>query len=231
MTADSTIEKVKIPSCRPAHRHEQPVKNMQRLDQPRHGIHRNAGAEHRHHGKRAGVQRARLFVEAQPQKLRHRARLRAVIERHHEDAHEDHGRNGADAVEVRRLQAVFGARRAHADHFLRAQVGADKRQPADPRRQRAPRLEEVLARLHVALQGKADAQHKHEVQQHDQPIDGGEFQDCSLQARYGGQCCATARIRNQLYAGRRRRVQRKMKRFSLLPARTTDLSTMRRSLH
>jgi hypothetical protein len=147
---------------------------MQRLDQPRHRVHRDAGAEDGHHRKRAGVQRARLLVEAHAQKLGHRARLRAVVERHHEDAHKDHGRDGADAVEVRRLQAVLGARSAHADDFLRAQVGADEGQAADPRGQRAPGLEEVLARLHVALEGKADAQHKDEVQQHDQPIDGGE---------------------------------------------------------
>ena len=153
---------------------------MQRLDEPRHGVHRDAGAEDGHHGERAGVERAGLFVEAQAQKLRHRARLRAVVERHHEDAHKDHGRDGADAVEVRGLKAVLGARSAHADHFLRAQVGADEGQAADPGGQRAAGLEEVLARLHVALEGKADAQHKDEVQQHDQPIDRGEFQDCSL---------------------------------------------------
>ena len=171
ITAESTIENVKIPSGAQPMRAEQPVEHMQRLDQPRHRIHRNARAEHRHHREGAGIQCARLLVEAHAQKLRHAARLRAVIERHHEDAHENHRRNGADAVEVSRLQAVFGARRAHADHFLRAQVGADEGQAADPRRQRAPGLEKVLAGLHVALQGKADAQHKHEVQQHDQPID------------------------------------------------------------
>jgi hypothetical protein len=46
-----------------------------------------------------------------------------------------------------------------------------KGQAADPGGERATGLKEVLAGLHVALEGKADAQHKHEVQQHDQPID------------------------------------------------------------
>ncbi len=172
-----------MPPWRPAQQRKQSVEHMQRLDQPRHRVHRNARAEYRHHRKRAGIQRARLFIEAQAQKLRHRARLRAVIKRHHEDAHKDHGRNRADAVEVRSLQAILGARSAHADHFLRAEVGADKGQSANPRRQRAPRLEEVLAGLHVALEGKADAQHKHEIQQHDQPIDRREFQDLLLVPR------------------------------------------------
>ena len=41
-------------------------------------------------------------------------------------------------------------------------------------------LKEILAGLHVALEGKADAQHKHEVEQHDQPIDKGELQGGSF---------------------------------------------------
>src|SRR5271163_3057908 len=75
-----------------------------------------------------------------------------------------------------RRDAVLRPRRAHPYHFLRAQVGGDERQPADPCWQRPPRLEEVLARLHEALQRKADAQHKDEVQQHDQPIN-----ECQIQ--------------------------------------------------
>jgi len=81
---------------------------------------------------------------------------------------------------VRRLEAIFGARRAHADDFLRAEVRADKGQTANPGRQRAPGLKEILARLHVALQGKTDPQHKHEVQQHNQPINKRKLQNCSL---------------------------------------------------
>ena len=71
--------------------------------------------------------------------------------------------------------AVFGARRAHADDFLGAEIGADEGQSADPGGERAAGLEEVFAGLHVALEGKADAQHKHEVEQHDDPVDGCEI--------------------------------------------------------
>ncbi len=109
MIADSTIENVKMPSGRPAQRMKESVEDMQCLDQPRHRVHRNAGAENGHHRKRAGIQRARLFIETQPQEFRHRACFRAVIERHHEDAHKNHRGNRADPVEVRRLEPVFGA--------------------------------------------------------------------------------------------------------------------------
>ena len=167
---------------RPAQRVKESIKNMQRLDQPRHRVHRDAGTENRHHRKGAGIQRAGLLVEPHAQELRHRAGLGAVIKRHHEDAHKDHSRNRADAIEVRGLQAVFGAGSAHADDFLRAQVGADKGQAADPRGQGAAGLEEILAGLHIAFQGKANAQHEDEVQQHDQPVNGGKVHEQLLES-------------------------------------------------
>ncbi len=44
--------------------------------------------------KVAGVQGARFFIEAELQILGHAAGAASVIERHHEDAHEEHGGNG-----------------------------------------------------------------------------------------------------------------------------------------
>ena len=161
---------------REAERAEEAVKDMKRLDEPRHGVHRDAGAEDGHHGEGAGVERAGLLVEPHAEKLGDAARLGAVVEGHHEDAHEYHCRNCADAVEVSRLEAVLGAGRAHADDLLRAEIGADEGQAADPGRQRAAGLEEVLAGLHRALEGKADAQDKDEVEQHDQPVNGSKIQ-------------------------------------------------------
>ena len=64
------------------------------------------------------------------QVLGHRARPRAVIERHHEHADEHHRRDRADPVEVAGRDAVLGAGRGHADHFLRAQVRGEEGQPA-----------------------------------------------------------------------------------------------------
>ncbi len=84
-----------------------------------------------------------------------------------------HRWNGADPVEVAGRDAVFRTRRSHADHFLGSKVGGDEGQSANPCGQRSPGLEEVLARLHVAAQGKPNAQHKDEVQEHDEPVDEG----------------------------------------------------------
>ena len=75
-----------------------------------------------------------------------RAGLGAVVERHHEDADEDHGGDGADPVEVAGDDAVLGAGGAHADDFLRAEVGGDEGEAADPGGDGAPGEEEVVAR-------------------------------------------------------------------------------------
>ena len=67
-----------------------------------------------------GVQRAGLFVEAEFEVFGDAARAAAVIERHHEDADEQHGGHRADPVKVRGHDAVLGSGRAHSDHLLRA---------------------------------------------------------------------------------------------------------------
>ena len=41
----------------------------------------------------------------------------------------------------------------------------------------AARGKEVCAGAHETLENDADAQHKGEIQQHDEPIDGGQFHD------------------------------------------------------
>ena len=79
------------------------------------------------------------FVKPHLQIFRHRARLGAVIKRHHEHGEKDHRRNGADPVKVRGGDAVFGAAGGHADQFQRAEIGGDERQAGHPRRNRARR--------------------------------------------------------------------------------------------
>ena len=119
--------------------------------------------------------KARVFSSKRmPQVFRHAAGLGAVVEGHHEDAEEDHGGDGADPVEVAGDDAVLGAGGAHADHFLRAEVGGDEGQAADPGRDGAAGEEEVVGGAHVALEGEADAEDKDEVEQHDEPVDEGE---------------------------------------------------------
>ena len=123
------------------------------------------------------VEPARLLVEAQLQVLRHRARLRAVIERHHEDGHEHHRRDRAHPVEVAGHDPVLGARGRHPHHFLRAQVGADEAERADPGRQRAPRLEEILRPADALAQHHADAEHEREVDDQKAVVDDAKLNE------------------------------------------------------
>src|SRR5215469_14164733 len=85
---------------------------------------------------------------------------------------------------MRGLESVLCSRGAHADDFLSAEVRADEGEAADPRRQRASGLKEVLAGLHIALEGETNAQHKHEIQQHDEPINERQLQSCSLRRNH-----------------------------------------------
>ena len=163
---------VEDPVQRQSQRLKRLVEDVERLDEARHRIHRNAGREDGHQREGAGVPGARLFVEAEAQKFGHGARFRAVVERHHEDADEDHRGNGADPVKVAGDDAVFGAGGTHADDFLRAKVGGNEGEAADPGGQGAAGLEVVLAGFHEALECEADAEHKNEIQQHDDPVDG-----------------------------------------------------------
>jgi hypothetical protein len=147
------------------------VPAQDRAQQRRQRVHRDPRRHHRHAGEGDGVEPARLLVEAQLQVLGHRARLRAVIERHHEDRHEHHRRDRAHPVEVAGHDPVLGARGRHPHDFLRAQVGADETQRADPGWQRAPRLEEILRSADALAQHDADAQHEGEVDREQGVVD------------------------------------------------------------
>jgi hypothetical protein len=122
-------------------------------------------ARDQHGGEREGdrVELVRRVVEPQAQVLRHRANLRAVVERHHHEAQEDHRRDCADPVVVDRRDAVLGAVGRHPDHLERAEVGRDEGEAGDPRRQRAAGQEVVEARVDVALGHEPHAEHDEEV--------------------------------------------------------------------
>ena len=141
---------------------------MQQLGQR---VHRDARGENRHHGKRHRVEATGPLVEAQFEVFRNRARFRSVIKRHHEDPQKDHGRDGAEPVEVAGRDAILRSAGSHADQFESAQVGGDEGQAGDPRRDGAPRQEEVGAGLHVTLQRETDSHHKCHVNQHDGIVD------------------------------------------------------------
>ena len=147
------------------------VPTQEQIQQQSHGVHRDARGENRHGRERDRVQAAGLLVEAHLQVLGHRARLRAVVERHHEDPEKHHRGNRAHPVEMAGRHAVLGPRGGHADHFLRAEVGGEECEPRDPRGNRAAGEKIIRAGLHVAPQREADAQHEGEVHAHDDPVD------------------------------------------------------------
>ena len=55
------------------------------------------------------------------------------------------------------------------------EVGGEKSQAGDPGWNRAAGEEEIQAGLHVTFEGPADAQHKREIDDHDQVIDRTEL--------------------------------------------------------
>ena len=155
------------------------------LEHEREGVQVHPGDQDRRDRERDRVEDVRAVVEAQPQVLRHGADLRAVVERHHHEAEEDHGRDRADPVVVDRRDAVLGAVGAHAEHLDRAEVRGDEGEAGDPGGQRAAREEVVEARLDVALGGEADAEHDHEVRQQDRVVEPVRIEPHIL---HGGVC-------------------------------------------
>ncbi len=106
----------------------------QRLDHQRQRVEVDAGRQHGRRRKAERVEEVRGLVEPAAQELRHAADLGAVVERHHHQAEEDHGRDGADPVEVHRRDAVLRAVGGHAEDLDRPEVGRDEGQPGDPGR-------------------------------------------------------------------------------------------------
>src|SRR5438309_1423530 len=132
------------------------VEQSESLNEKRHRIHRYARAKNGHDREREGVNRTRLLVETHAEVLRYRTRLRAIIKRHHKDAHEDHSRNRPNPVEMAGDNSVLCARGTHPNDFLRTEISGDERQPTDPGRNRTSRKKKVIARAHVAFQSEPD---------------------------------------------------------------------------
>ena len=169
------------------------VEEAEGLDEERHGVHGDAGREHGHDGEGEGVDGAGLLVEAEAEELWDGTGLGSVVERHHEDADEDHGWDGSDPIELAGDDAVFGSGGAHADDFLGSEVGGDEGEAADPGGDGASSEEEIVGGAHVALEGEADAEDEDEVDQHDEPVDDGEIHGSPwvrMMAEYGaaGEC-------------------------------------------
>ncbi len=88
---------------------------------------------------------ARALAEAQLQIAGHRVGLGDVVERHHDDAEEEHRGNRADPVPVRGEDAVLVGGAGPAHEFERSEVGADEAQAGDPGGHLAAGEEELFA--------------------------------------------------------------------------------------
>jgi hypothetical protein len=136
----------------------------------RHGVHVDAAHQDRHERETNRGKHAAGFAKTQFQVAGHGVRLGDVVERHHHQAEEQHGRDGADPVPVRREDSVLIGRRGPAHEFEGAQICGKKAEAGDPRRHFATGEEEILARVGAAFQVEADGQHQHEIKDHNHQI-------------------------------------------------------------
>ena len=145
---------------------------QQRLDDRAEQVEVHAGDEQLRDRERDGVDQVGAGAEPAAHELRHRADLRAVVERHHHDAEEEHRRDGADPEVVHGREAELGAVGRHAHDLDRAEVGRDERQTGHPGRQRAAGQEEVDRVGDLAAGQHPDAEDEGEVEEDDQVVDG-----------------------------------------------------------
>src|SRR6185437_367082 len=135
------------------------IPTQHHLHDQRHGVHVDARDQHGHDGERDRRQRAARFAEAQLQIAGHGMSLRDVIERHHHQAEEDHGGDGADPVPMGGEDAVFVGGGGPAHQLERAEIGGEEAEAGDPGRHFAASEEEVFAGAGPALEVEADREH------------------------------------------------------------------------
>ena len=129
------------------------------------------GDEQLRHRERDRVDQVRAGAEAAPHELGDRAHLGAVVERHHDDAEEEHRRDRADPEVVHGRQADLGAGGGHAHDLDGPEVGRHEGQPGDPGRQRATREEEVDRVRDPPTGHQPDREDESEVDRDDQVVD------------------------------------------------------------
>src|ERR1035437_7935580 len=100
---------------RSQHGHVETPSQHQMQQQPQ-GIHGDARGEDGHDRERKGVEGAGLFVETHLQVFRHRTGFAAVVEGHHENAHEEHGGDGAQPIEMSGHDADRKSTRLNSSH-------------------------------------------------------------------------------------------------------------------
>src|SRR5580698_8765365 len=82
-----------------------------------HRIHIDAAHQNGHKGEADGRERAGSVTVAQMQIAGHRMRLRDVVEGHHDDAEEEHGRNRTNPIPVRGEDAILISRSGPSHQF------------------------------------------------------------------------------------------------------------------
>ena len=121
--------------------------------------------------KEIGAQAAGAGAVAELQIAGDGVRLRDVVKRHHHDAQEHHGGDGADPIPVRGQDAVLIGRAGPAQQFERSEIGGEKAQACDPGGHFAAGHEEILAAFGEALQVEADGENGEEIDRDDRQID------------------------------------------------------------
>jgi hypothetical protein len=108
---------------------------QQRLEHDGQRVQVDAGDEHAAQDERDRVDQVGLRVEPQPQVLRDAAHLGAVVEGHHHDAEEHHGRDRADPEIVHHCGPVLRAARRLPQQLDGADVRGYEADPGDPGRE------------------------------------------------------------------------------------------------
>ena len=125
------------------------------------------------YGERNGIDQVRRATEALAHELWHGTHLGAVVERHHHDAQEHHGRDSADPEIVHGLEAILHAVGGHTDDLNRAQVRRNECQAGHPCGQSAAGEEEVDGGGNAGFGSPADSQDEEEVQGNEQVVHPG----------------------------------------------------------
>jgi hypothetical protein len=112
-----------------------------------------------------------MVIKAKLQVTGYRVRLRDVVEGHHDDAEEQHGRDGSDPIPVGREDAVLVGRTGPAEQLERTEVGGNEAQTRDPCGHLAAGQEELFAGVGGPLHVEADERDDEEVEDQDEDVD------------------------------------------------------------
>ena len=142
-----------------------------------HGKSKHVDSRHQHgdDGEAESIEDVGAMVIAHAQILRNAAHAVRVVVADHEQAQENHGRDGADPVPVIRPHAILCAVGGMAHHLQRPQVRRHEGDAGDPVREGAVRQEEIRGSFHLVLEPVANPQYDDEVGDDDGEIEPTQF--------------------------------------------------------